>query len=879
MKFAKSYEPADFEPEVYALWEQSGTFAPQPAKEGKGNYCIVMPPPNANGNLHIGHALFTAVEDVLIRYHRLHGDSTWWIPGADHAGFETWVVYEKVLESQGKTRFDFSRDELYQQTWDFVAAQRGNMELQLRALGASCDWSSLVFTLDGKVVDRVYDTFKKLWQDGLIYRGERLVNFCPVHQTAFADIEVDHDEAKGTLWDIAYPLADGEGEIIVSTTRPETMLGDTAVAVHPDDSRYQKYVGKEVILPLTGRQIPIITDTYVDREYGSGAVKITPAHDQNDYDIGERHGLPMISIIGFDGTMTENAGEAYVGMTVEDARHQVLADLEAQGLRRGETTIIHSVGHCYKCGSVLEPLLKEQWFVHIRPLADRAIAAIRSGKIKFTPKSKKQVLINYYKQLRDWNISRQIPWGIPIPAFQNTEDPTDWIFSTEVTKQTLDINGKTYKRDEDTFDTWFSSGQWPVVVTDGHPEFYPTSVMETAADILFSWVSRMIMLGLYLTDEVPFHDVYLHGLVLDEHGVKMSKSKGNVINPMEIISEYGSDALRLGLIANRSAGQAQAFSRASVVAGRNLCNKLWNIARRIQQFVDDTGDTYDANKDPVALERMSIKNPNEATIKAAHEELHFSKVKTESMGEDWIVRELEDCRIKLDQLIKQYQFAEAEKLLYDTIWYKYADWFLESQKIYKNIPLLKKTLEHLLLMLHPFAPFATETIWQTLSWTWGTAISQGMPGKLNYSAAKASEFDELILIISETRKVLSSLQIPKKPTLVFEGDTLVANNQLIITALARVAAVTRTDTPSGLRVPVPSHELFLDIPQTTIDKHRQQLEDRILSLGAEIDTLNARLDNPNYLKKAPKALVEQTKSQISEKQTLLEKLKEEFTSF
>ena len=864
MKFTKSYDPTQFEPQIYGLWESSGAFKPNEAAK-KEPFSIVMPPPNANGNLHIGHGLTIALEDILTRFHRLNGHPTWYIPGADHAGFETWVVYEKALEKAGHTRFEYTRDELYNYVWDFVAEQRGNMELQLRALGASCDWSALTFTLDSKVVNTVYRTFQNMLVDKLVYRGERLVNFCTTHQTAFADIEVDHIEETGSLWDIAYPLTDGSGEIVVSTTRPETMLGDTAVAVHPDDERYKNLVGKTVKLPLTDREIPIIADTYVDREFGTGAVKITPAHDQNDFEIGDRHNLERITVIGFDGLMTPAAGERYEHLSAIDARAKIVDDLKAASLIRGEKQIEHTVGHCYKCGSTIEPLLREQWFVNVKPLAEQAIAALEKGEIKFHPANKKKVLINYFKNLRDWNISRQIPWGIPIPAFQNVNDPEDWIYSSEVDKQTIERAGKTYIRDEDTFDTWFSSGQWPYITTDylvtkdnDAPGFYPLDVMETGADILYAWVARMIMFGLYRTKQVPFKDVYLHGLVLDEKGQKMSKSKGNVINPMEMVTTYGSDAFRLGIIANRSAGQNQAFSETSVIAGRNLCNKLWNIARFIQNLVDESGDTFDAN---------------------IHEapELHFTKVKTENMGEDWIVRELEECEKRVKAHIKAYRFAEAYNDLYDVIWNKYADWFIESQKLYKNIPLLKKTLEHILIALHPFAPFTTETIWQSLTWTWGLCISQGTAGEMHYDPITAGKFESLMVIISEVRRALQSLPGGKKPALSYGNNALIDENELLIKALTHVPSTNKTDHPTGLRVPIPNYEVYLDISQDDLDRIHQLLEERILALGKEIDTLNLRLTNKSYTEKAPTELVKQTQSQLTEKETLLVKLKEQLT--
>ena len=590
MKFTKSYEPGEFEPQIYAQWEKTGVFQPPKSAPTSADqndyYSIVMPPPNANGNLHIGHGLTIALEDSLIRYSRLRGKNTWYVPGADHAGFETWVVYERALEKEGHTRFEYSRDELYARVWDFVEKQRGNMELQLRALGASCAWNDLTFTLDENVISRVYRTFEQMWNDGMIYRGEKLVNFCPAHQTAFADIEVEHQDEIGHLWDIAYKVssAPDQGteynpniehtEIIVSTTRPETLFGDTAVAVNPNDERYQDLIGGFVKLPLTNREIPIIADEHADPEYGTGAVKITPAHDFDDFEVGERHNLPRIQVIGEDGKMLAAAGAEYVGLPALECRKKVLENLEKAGLLRGEKEIQHSVAHCYKCGAVIEPMLKKQWFIDVKKLAKTAIEHLEKNEIKFYPRNKKDVLINYLEGLKDWNISRQIPWGIAIPMFHQTENPDapEWIFDTRVNLAQIEVGGVTYYRDEDTFDTWFSSSHWPIVCTDWTKErgspYYPLNVMETGADILFAWVSRMIMMGLYVTGEVPFKEVYLHGLVLDEHGQKMSKSKGNVINPMDLVTKYGSDAFRLGILRGRSAGMNQAFSENSVISGQ-----------------------------------------------------------------------------------------------------------------------------------------------------------------------------------------------------------------------------------------------------------------------------------------------------------------------
>ena len=862
MKFASSYEPNQYEADIYAAWEAAGVFKPKVPtvpvdnnsdgvddrfEENFRHYSIVMPPPNANGNLHIGHGLTVALEDSLTRYYRLKGASTWYIPGADHAGFETWVVYERELEKAGHTRFEYSRDELYSRVWDFVEMQRGNMELQLRSLGASCSWDDLTFTLDENVIDRVYTTFEKMWNDGLIYRGEKLVNFCPKHQTAFADIEVDHKDEKGTLWEIKYD------ELTVSTTRPETLFGDTAVAVNPEDKRYKHLIGKTVHLPLTDREIPVVADEHADPEYGTGVVKITPAHDFDDFEVGSRHNLERIQVISEDGHMI-NVPEKYASLTTEECRKQVLKDLKEQGLLTGEKKLVHSVAHCYKCGTVLEPMLKEQWFIDVEKLAKVAIEHLENDEIKFYPENKKRVLINYLGNLKDWNISRQIPWGIAIPMFKKvtaeaTDEP-DWIFDRRTNLTEIEKSGVTYVRDEDTFDTWFSSSHWPIVCTDWSEEnptpYYPLNVMETGADILFAWVARMIMMGLYVTGEVPFKEVYLHGLVLDEHGQKMSKSKGNVINPIELVAKYGSDAFRLGILRGRSAGMNQAFSENSVVSGRNLCNKLWNISRLIQSIIDEDGDAS-------------------------------GEYTNDNMGEDWICREINECVRQVELDMKYYRFAEAVDTLYQTIWDKYAGWFLESQKIYRNVPLLKITLEHLLIALHPFAPFVTETIWQNLSWTDAFIIDEKWPEKLKYDPITAEQFENIRIIVQEIRATLQSLPEPfkdKKYPLLFDTDSIVEDNLLLLKSFSRVSGINPLNgAPRGLRLALANHEIYLDVPPAVVEAHKTALTEKILAVGRELDALNLRMANPNYVKKAPEYLVEETKRQIKEKESLIARLK------
>ena len=878
MKFTSSYEPQKFEADIYKAWETSGVFNPikvsSPTSSRKDYYSIVMPPPNANGNLHIGHGLTIAIEDSLTRFYRLNQLSTWYVPGADHAGFETWVVYERALEAVGHTRFEYSRDELYAKVWDFVEEQRGNMELQVRALGASCAWDDLTFTLDENVISRVYKTFEKMWNDGLIYRGEKLVNYCPKHATAFADIEVEHIDEPGFLWDIKYELVkDEQASIIVSTTRPETIFGDQAVAVNPDDPRYKNLIGCHVKLPLTDREIPIIADEHADPAYGTGAVKITPAHDFDDFEVGKRHNLENLRVIGDDGRMLPAAGKDYEGLTTEECRAKVLSDLKAKGLLLGSHDITHSVAHCYKCGTVIEPTLKEQWFIDTEKLAKLAISHLEKNEITFYPESKQKILINYLEGLKDWNISRQIPWGIPIPMFKKQgttssatgadilSDSPDWIFDTRTNLTEIEVGGVKYIRDEDTFDTWFSSSQWPIVCTDwtedhGSP-FYPLNVMETGADILFAWVARMIMMGLYITGEVPFKEVYLHGLVLDSHGKKMSKSKGNVINPMELVSKYGSDAFRLGILRGRSAGMAQAFSEDSVLASRNLCNKLWNIARFI--------DTWTQNES---------NSPKPSDLDAPTYD-------TDSMGEDWICRELNSLRSAVEHDMRSYRFAEAVEEIYSTIWDKYADWFLESQKIFKNLPLLKRTLEDLLIISHPFMPFLTETIWQSLSWTDGFIINQKWPDTLQYDPISAESFEHLRETVLEIRRVLAGLGESvrgKDIGLLYGDDSLISDNAELVRALTRTDYIRSTEgTPHGIRLALHDREVYLDVEDDIIKHYKETLTARILSVGNELSALQKRLENPRYVENAPAHLVEETRKGITEKQALISRLKAELS--
>lgn len=836
MNLPKTYEPNQYESDIYQLWEQTGSFEPK----GEGQpYSIIMPPPNANGNLHTGHALMAALEDVLIRYHRMQGKRALYLPGADHAGFETWVVYEKQLEKEGKSRFDFSRDELYKQTWDFVAKHRGGMEQQLRSLGASADWSKQTFTLDPNVVATAYRTFEKMWNEELIYRGQRLVNYCTKHQTSFADIEIEYKDAKTPLYYLQY------GPFELATTRPETKFGDTAVAVHPDDERYKKYINSD--LEIEGVNgfftVKVVADEMVDRSFGTGVVKITPAHDFNDWEVAQRHDLPAIEVIDKQGRMTKKAGR-FAGMTVIEARKAVVAALKDKGmLLRVDEDYQNRVGTCYKCGTVIEPMLMDQWFIKVRPLAERAVRVIEKGEIKFTPENKGKILVDYLTNLRDWNISRQIPWGIPIPAFQNTEDESDWIFDINVDQETIEKDGKTYKRDPDTFDTWFSSGQWPFITTlfSAHgdlSEFYPTSVMETGHDILYPWVSRMIMLGLYVTDQVPFNDVYLHGLVLDPHGQKMSKSKGNVVNPIEIIEEYGSDATRIGLISSRSAGQNQAFGPDKVVAGRNFCNKLWNIARYIENVL---GDQITEAGEP----------------------------KPQTAADHWIIRELVQAKRDVSMLLEEYRFSEAMETVYHTIWDKVADWYIEASKTGYSADTMVWVLEACLIMTHPFAPFLTETIWQTLDWhpeDEDQLITTKWHMSEEFDAEKAAEFEQLQKIVTEGRAVLTELG-SRNVSLTTTDSSLVLENAELLTKLLGNGLVLQVEHGEGLRLNTTPQNVWLHLDETQLGQYKTNLEKKLAQTESAVQALEHRLANERYVASAPEELVAESRSQLSLKQS------------
>ncbi len=703
-RFNKPYNPKEVENKIYRLWEKSGYFNPDklPSRHKKP-FTIIMPPPNANGSLHLGHALMNTLEDVMIRYKRMKGLKTLWLPGADHAGFETQVVYEKKLEKEGRSRFEIPREQLWQEMWDFTQTNKKIMENQLRRLGASCDWSREKFTLDKDIIKVVYETFKKLYDDGLIYRDKRIVNFCIKHQTALSDLEVSWEEKEDNFYYIKYVYADNRNKhILIATVRPETIPGDIAVAVNPDDTRYENIIGKEVIEPITGKKIPVIADKLVDMKFGTGALKITPAHDAVDFEIAKNHNLNPygISVIDrWNGRLNALSGPLQ-GLKIIEAREKAIEILKSKNLLDKTEPYKHQIGVCYKCKNVLEPTIMPQWFVRMtkKPesgglsLKDAAVKSVKSGKIKLIPKRFEKIFFYWMKNLRDWNISRQIVWGIQIPAFF-CKDCGEVAIAKETPKVCLRCKSKNIERDPDVFDTWFSSGQWPFATLmtnkpNDYKIFYPTSVMETGWDILFFWVTRMLMLGIYRTGKIPFEYVYLHGLVRDKDKQKMSKSKGNVVDPLGVVNEYGADALRMALIVGNTPGNDLAYSEDKVRGYRNFANKIWQAARFVLLNTQNCKKTRLTARDKKRLQE-------------------FNKFKK-----------------KIAQQMDAFKFYIAAEEIYHYFWHTFADKIIEESKngLRGDDLSVKKSAQYLiyeiltgsLKLLHPFMPFITEEIWQSL---------------------------------------------------------------------------------------------------------------------------------------------------------------------
>ncbi len=712
MELPKVYAPEETEKRWYPVWEEQGLFRPnsdlrnqdseklsEPRALSSDSFCIVIPPPNVTGSLHMGHALNNTLQDILTRWHRMAGQATLWVPGTDHGGIATQNVVEKLLKAEKKTRHDLGREAFLERMWQWRKESGDTILMQLKRLGASCDWSRTRFTMDEVCSRAVRHAFVQLFNKGLIYRGPRMVNWCPRCHTALSDIEVEHEDKAGKLWHIKYLLASGKGEVIVATTRPETMLGDTAVAVNPEDPRYKSLIGQKLKLPLTSREIPIVADAAVDAAFGTGAVKVTPAHDQTDFEIGERHKLPHVVVISFEGKMTKEAGTPYAGLDRFEARKKIVDDLEAQGLLEKTDDYKLSAAICYRCQTIVEPLVSEQWFMKMSGLAERAAQATRDGRMKIVPSSWEKPYLLWLDNIKDWCISRQIWWGHRIPVYYCGKGCKPFA-SAETPTECTACKGKTLKQDDDVLDTWFSSGLWPMSVfhwPDQTPElktFYPTSVLVTGHEILYLWVARMVMMGLEFMNEVPFKHVYIHGIVRDKQGKKMSKSLGNVIDPLDIMKQYGTDALRMSLAESSIPGRDMQLSQDSFLKARNFANKLWNASRFVFMNLTDYKPT--------------------AAILTAESPL----------ADRWIMNELEATIQHVTESLEGFNPAEAARTLYEFVWSSFCDWYVEVAKIRfqgtdtqakaQAQSVIVHVLDNVLAMLHPIMPYETEEIYTAL---------------------------------------------------------------------------------------------------------------------------------------------------------------------
>ena len=861
----KSYDPQSAETRVYDAWMDGGYFAPV-IDPDKKPFVIVMPPPNVTGELHLGHALMAALEDIMVRWHRMLGDPTLYLPGVDHAGIATQVVVERTLATDDLTRHDLGRQAFVERVWEWVDKYGGAIDNQLRRLGMSCDWSRRLFTLDEGPNLAVRTTFVNLYKKGLIYEGERINNWCRRCATVLSDLEVVHKDEEGSLYHIRYAI-EGGGSVTIATTRPETMLGDTAVAVNPNDDRYRDLIGKTAILPLLGRKLPIIADEAVDREFGTGALKVTPGHDAADFEIGERHGLERVNIMNEDGTLNDVAGP-YEGQDRLDARGAVVEQLEHDGLLEKTEPFSHSVGHCQRCDEVLEPLVSRQWYMKMESLARPAIEAVEDGRIKIIPEHFAKVYFNWMRNIREWPISRQLWWGHPIPVWHcaacnevtvEVEDPAacGHCGSIEIT------------RDPDVLDTWFSSALWPHS-TLGWPEdtddlryFYPTSVLETGHDILFFWVARMIMMGLQNTGEVPFHTVYLHGIVRDPQGVKMSKTKGNVMDPLELIDQYGADALRFALTSGVAAGSDMRLNESKMEASRNFANKLWNAAR----FV--------------------LANVEGADIPARWSE----PPPTEHLEDRWIVSRLNSVVEQVGGQLADHQYGEAQRALYDFLWGEYCDWYLEMAKIRLRgedgpspVPVLVFVLEKVLRLLHPFMPFITEEIWASMRDV--LPAEAGAPpalivapypesdDALNDPAAE-EEVGAIVEIVRGIRNVRAEFRIDAAQRIgavvsAPEIADAVRGESEVIKVLARVDPLSHDGgepIESGDRVSLVLAKGTVTVPLeglVDVAQERQRLSGELTDIDGSIRRLAGRLNDERFVSRAPKEVVEKERQRLQD---------------
>ncbi|MFP4383021.1 MAG: valine--tRNA ligase [Spirochaetia bacterium] len=745
----KAYNPKEFEDRIYRFWQEKEAFTPR--NDGEQSFVIVIPPPNVTGVLHMGHGLNNSLQDILIRFHRMKGKAALWLPGTDHAGIATQNVVERRLLKQGLRKEDLGRERFIQETWRVKEEHQNIIIRQLKKIGSSCDWNRERFTLDEGLSAAVREVFVSLYERGLIYRGNYLVNWCPSCGTALSDDEVEHSEVRGFMYRFRYPLEDGSGSLRIATTRPETMLGDTAVAVHPEDERYSSIVGKKLVLPLTGRLIPVIADEYVDRGFGTGAVKVTPAHDPNDWEMGRRHQLESINILSPDGTLNSSVPDPYRGLTVKEARKAVVRDLEEQGFFAGTEDHMHQVGHCYRCDSVVEPYLSDQWFVRMKPLAEKALQVWEKGGVTFYPKKWENTYTHWLKGIRDWCISRQLWWGHRIPVWY-CDECGEIIVSRSDPDACSSCGSVNIRQDEDVLDTWFSSWLWPFSTlgwpekTDDLSRFYPTSTLVTAYDIIFFWVARMIMAGMEFMDQPPFSDIYITGLIRDIQGRKMSKSLGNGMDPLEIVDEYGADALKFTLAFMAAQGQDILIEKDTFKIGSKFANKIWNAARYL--LMNLTG------RNMIPAERIE-KKPIDL----------------------WIYHRLNTAAKNVENALLSYRFNDASQAVYEYFWNDFCDWYIEASKLSlysdnqsekdRAVSLLLLLLEESLRLLHPFLPFLTEEIYQKLPdelerGKYGDVIRAPYPEAVpeRENPEIAASFETLQEAVGLVRTLRSELTIP-----------------------------------------------------------------------------------------------------------------------
>mgnify|MGYP001480315625 CR=1 FL=1 len=873
-KLAKGYEPRDVEQKWYTTWEESGYFHAD-EKSKKPHYAIVIPPPNVTGVLHMGHALNNTLQDILARWKRMTGHEVLWMPGTDHAGIATQNVVEKQLASEGQDRHAVGREAFVERVWKWRGESGGQIIHQLKRLGASCDWERERFTMDEGLSKAVREVFVRLYEEKLIHRANRLINWCPRCHTALSDLEVEHDDKRGHLWHLRYPVNGSDRFMVVATTRPETMLGDSAVAVHPEDERYADLIGKTVRLPLVERDIPIIADPYVDKEFGSGAVKITPAHDFNDFEIGKRHNLEFINVLDPSGNINDEGGP-YVGQERYEARANIVADLETQGLLEKIDDYANSVGECYRCKTVIEPYMSLQWYVKVGPLAEQAIAAVQDGRTRIVPSHWEKTYYEWMFNIQDWCISRQIWWGHRIPAWY-CDDCGEITVTRHDPETCAHCGSKALRQESDVLDTWFSSALWPFS-TMGWPDqtetlakFYPTSCLVTGFDILFFWVARMMMMGLKFMGEVPFKDVYIHALVRDAQGQKMSKSKGNVIDPLSVIDEYGTDAFRFTLAAFAAQGRDIKLSTERIAGYRNFANKLWNASR-------------------FALMNLEDFTPGDNDL--ASMEL--------ALADRWILTRLAECIEAIDAALEEYKFNEAASTLYAFTWHQFCDWYIELCKddLYGDDTaarlrcqtVLYTVLEKLLRLLHPFIPFITEEIWQALPGERPTPsiMRADYPkrDKLPLDTESAIKMEMVMEVVRAIRNIRGEMDVPPSKQIVALLDckseataTLISNNAGSIRSLARVSELEcgcQIERPEQVATQV-AGEIEVLLPLTgliNIEEEEKRLRKEIAKVAKDVAFFEKKLSNEKFVANAPPAVLEKDRGKLAEAKEKLNILEE-----